>query len=140
MTRPPSSRRTSTASIRARYSRSTARICRPWTVSSSRSLRRWVVYARLPPESRRSTEMDEHPDAAAFRKAMAEPQNPQDMMDSLDDNVEWHEIGSAEPLRGKEAVVKRGTSGDLGNYQIESKLHDVVANDDHTIALMENTV
>ena len=84
--------------------------------------------------------MDEHPNAAAFRAAMAQPQNPQDMMDSLDDNVEWHEIGSAEPLRGKEAVVKRWTSGDLGNYQIESKLHDVVANDDHTIALMENTV
>ena len=37
-------------------------------------------------------------------------------------------------------MVKRWTSGDLGNYQIESKLHDVVATDDHTIALMENTV
>jgi len=54
--------------------------------------------------------------------------------------VEWHEIGTPEPLRGKDAVVKRWTSGDLGSAQFDSKVHDVVANDDHTIALMENTV
>lgn len=84
--------------------------------------------------------MDEHPNAAAFRKAAENPSDPEQMLNALDDNVEWHEIGSPEPLRGKEAVVKRWTSGDLGAYQIDSKLHDVVANDDHTIALMENTV
>jgi len=84
--------------------------------------------------------MDEHPNAALFRKFAANPANPQDMLNGLDENVEWHEIGNPEPLRGKEAVVKRWTTGDLGSYQIESKLHDVVANDDHTIALMENTV
>ena len=84
--------------------------------------------------------MDEHPNAALFRKLSQDPANVEDMLNALDDNVEWHEIGTAEPLRGKDAVVKRWTSGDLGSAQFDSKVHDVVANDDHTIALMENTV
>jgi len=84
--------------------------------------------------------MDEHPNAAMFRKAAENLSDPEQMLNALDDNVEWHEIGNPEPLRGKEAVVKRWTSGDLGSYQIDAKLHDVVANDEHTIALMENTV
>src|SRR5437016_13851272 len=48
--------------------------------------------------------MDEHPNAAAFRKTAENPSNPEEMMNALDDNVEWHEIGTPEPLRGKEAV------------------------------------
>ena len=84
--------------------------------------------------------MDEHPNAALFRKLSQDPANVEDLLNALDDNVEWHEIGTPEPLRGKEAVVKRWTSGDLGSAQFDSKVHDVVANDDHTIALMENTV
>ena len=82
--------------------------------------------------------MDEHPNATAFRKA-AESTNPEDILNGLADDVEWHEIGNPEPLRGKEAVVKRWTS-DLGGYKFDGKLHDVVANADHTVALMENTV
>ncbi len=82
--------------------------------------------------------MDEHPNATAFRK-MADSTNPEDMLNGLADDVEWHEIGNPDPLRGKEAVVKRWMS-DLGGFQVTTKLHDVVANDEHTIALMENTV
>jgi ketosteroid isomerase-like protein len=84
--------------------------------------------------------MDDHPNAAAFRRLAEQPADLDQMLDGLDENVEWHEIGNPEPLRGKEAVVKRWTSGDLGASQIDSNLHDVVANDEHTIALMENTV
>jgi len=84
--------------------------------------------------------MDEHPNAALFRKLSQDPANVEDMLNALDDNVEWHEIGNPEPLRGREAVVKRWTSGDLESAQFDTKVHDVVANDDHTIALMENTV
>ena len=84
--------------------------------------------------------MDEHPNAALFRKMSERADDPQAFLDALDDNVEWHEIGNPEPLRGKDAVVKRWTSGGLATYKIDSKLHDVIANDDHTVALLENTV
>lgn len=84
--------------------------------------------------------MADHPNAALFRSVMDESSSPEQMLDALDENVEWHEIGSPEPLRGKEAVTKRWTSSDLGSLQFKTKLHDVVANDEHVIALMENTV
>jgi ketosteroid isomerase-like protein len=83
--------------------------------------------------------MDEHPNAKLYRKWL-EASDPREMIEALDDNVEWHEIGNPEPLRGKEAVMKRWTSGDLGTDKFETKAHDVVANDDHTIALQETTV
>lgn len=85
--------------------------------------------------------MDEHPNAKAFREQQAamERGDFQVMVDGLDDDVEWHEIGNPEPIRGKQAVMERWNSGDLGDTQFTSQLHDVVANDDHTIALMETT-
>jgi ketosteroid isomerase-like protein len=47
-------------------------------------------------------------------------------------------IGAAEPVRGKEAMMK--SIGSLDDFQFSGKVHDVVANDDHTIALVETTV
>ncbi|MDP9272726.1 MAG: nuclear transport factor 2 family protein [Chloroflexota bacterium] len=86
--------------------------------------------------------MAEHPNAALFRE-MDTKLSAGDfgaMMDMLADDVEWHEIGRAEPLRGKDAVTARWTSGDLANYEFSGNTHDVVANDDHTIGLVETTV
>jgi uncharacterized protein len=54
------------------------------------------------------------------------------------DDVVWHMIGAAEPVRGKEAMMK--SIGSLDDFQFSGKVHDVVANDDHTIALVETTV
>jgi len=82
--------------------------------------------------------MAEHPNAARARE-MIEAMNRGDMQ-ALDgyiaDDVVWHEIGRAEPRRGKAALAASGLGGD---YQIQGKLHDVVGNDDHTVALVEAT-
>jgi uncharacterized protein len=86
--------------------------------------------------------MAEHPNAALFRE-MDTKLTAGDfgaMMDMLADDVEWHEIGRTEPLRGKDAVTARWTSGDLANFEFSGKTHDVVANDDHTVGLVETTV
>ena len=84
--------------------------------------------------------MADHPNAATFRKLLDafNTGDMQDMSDRLDDNVVWHEIGRAEPIRGKAALAAR-TSGAASSYTIEGKLHDVVANDDHLIALVDAT-
>ena len=83
--------------------------------------------------------MAEHPNATRARE-MIEAMNKGDMMalDSyIDDDVVWHEIGRAEPRRGKAALAAAGLSA--GDYKIQGKLHDVVGNDDHTVALVEAT-
>jgi ketosteroid isomerase-like protein len=54
----------------------------------------------------------------------------------LADDVVWHEIGRSEPLRGKDAL--RADMGG-GDYQITYRMHDVIANDDHTVILGEAT-
>jgi uncharacterized protein len=85
--------------------------------------------------------MAEHPNAARARE-MIEIMNRGDMMaldPYIDDNVIWHEIGRSEPRRGKAALAAAGADS-AGDYQIQGKLHDVVGNDDHTVALVEATV
>ncbi len=54
------------------------------------------------------------------------------------DDVIWHEIGRAEPKRGKEALRASGPGGSA-DYEIMGTLHDVLASDDHAIALVEAT-
>jgi ketosteroid isomerase-like protein len=84
--------------------------------------------------------MPEHPNAAMVRELLDgfNSGNMAGLTERLADDVEWHEIGRAEPIRGKAALGAR-MSGATGDYTIEGKLHDVVANDDHTIALVEAT-
>lgn len=82
--------------------------------------------------------MADHPNAALARSAM-DSLNSGDfaaMADLLADDVVWHEIGRAEPRRGK-AEMGAVTSGQ--DYEITAKLHDVVANDEHVIALVDAT-
>ena len=88
--------------------------------------------------------MAEHPNAALVRRAM-QAMNEPDMSKADDeraivdaflaDDIIWHEIGRAEPRRGKEEL--RATSaedwGPVTDFKYE--IHDIVANDDHTIAL-----
>ena len=83
--------------------------------------------------------MDEHPNAALVRK-MTESFNSgdlQQMADMVADDIEWHEIGRAEPIIGKEALAARFGmgSGTPPPYEITGSTHDVIANDDHTIVL-----
>ncbi len=52
--------------------------------------------------------------------------------------MEWHEIGRAEPTRGKQALAQRYAES-VGDFEIQVDLHDVLATDDHAIQLMNVT-
>lgn len=84
--------------------------------------------------------MSDHPNAALVRKAL-EQMSTGDMseqMDVLADDIEWHEIGRDEPIRGREALMARfGEMPEGGSITLD--VHDVVGNDDHTIALVTAT-
>jgi len=79
----------------------------------------------------------EHPNATLARE-MTDAFDRGDMA-ALDrfiaDDVVWHEIGRAEPRRGKAALAAMAEA----DYTITGTLHDVVAGDEHTIALVEAT-
>ena len=82
--------------------------------------------------------MADHPNAALARKAMDGFNNGdmEGISAFLADDVVWHEIGRVEPRRGlAEMVASMGSS----DFEITAKVHDVVANDDHTIALVDAT-
>ncbi len=81
----------------------------------------------------------EHPNAALVRAGLDafNAGDMQAMTDLLDENVVWHEIGNPEPVRGTAALAARMPS--QSDAQITGKLHDVIANDDHTVALISAT-
>ncbi|HEV7200430.1 MAG TPA: nuclear transport factor 2 family protein [Candidatus Limnocylindria bacterium] len=56
----------------------------------------------------------------------------------LSDDVEWHEIGRADPIRGKAALAER-FAGALPEWQITTEVHDMLANEEHAIALVTAT-
>jgi ketosteroid isomerase-like protein len=85
--------------------------------------------------------MADHPNAAKVRAAsdaMEQGGDVASQMDLVDDNVVWHEIGSDEPVRGKQALMERYASMPEG-ASIKVDTHDVVANDEHAIALVTAT-
>jgi ketosteroid isomerase-like protein len=83
--------------------------------------------------------MAEHPNAAKAREIMdAFNRGDVPAIDGLiADDVIWHEIGRSEPRRGKAALMEAAPG--VVDYEITAKLHDVVANDDHTVALVDAT-
>ena len=83
----------------------------------------------------------EHPNATTFREMDAAMQQGDwaTVATYLDDDVVWHEIGSSEPKRGKAGMMGQEPGGAAADYDIKYAVHDVVANDDHTIALGEAT-
>jgi ketosteroid isomerase-like protein len=84
--------------------------------------------------------MEEHPNAVLVRRSLEalNSGDVQSLVGLLDDDVEWHEIGRIEPIRGKAALAERFGS-ELSDAEFTGKIHDVVANDEHTIALVETT-
>jgi ketosteroid isomerase-like protein len=85
--------------------------------------------------------VDEHPNATAFRRVLdaMDSGDMQSAMEALADDVEWHEIGRAEPIRGKATMMERFTSGEGAGWDITGETHDVLANDEHAIALVNAT-
>lgn len=83
--------------------------------------------------------MDEHPNATLYRRAMeaimaGEPSAGEYFADDL----VWWQIGSSEPIRGKQNVMEAMSAYEGVDFQVD--LHDVVANDEHVVGLVEATV
>ena len=79
--------------------------------------------------------MAEHPNATVVRE-MNEAMNSGDMeaaASRVADNIVWHEIGRAEPRRGKAELA--ASMSEWAGYNITWELHDLLANDDHVIGL-----
>jgi ketosteroid isomerase-like protein len=84
--------------------------------------------------------MEDHPNAALFRR-MSQAADVGDFTsysDAIADDVEWWEIGAGQPIRGKDALFER-MQGLMGQGTISTDLHDVIANDEHTVALVNAT-
>ena len=85
--------------------------------------------------------MADHPNAAKIRALSEEMEQTGDMSRSFDmvsDDVVWHEIGSDEPVRGKQALMERFAGMPEGG-SIKTETHDVVGNDEHVIQLVTAT-
>jgi ketosteroid isomerase-like protein len=78
--------------------------------------------------------MEEHPNATLFRNAMESGEYGE----NIADDVEWWEIGSPEPVRGRAALFAR-MEEQARLWEITPQLHDVVANDEHLVALVNAT-
>ena len=84
--------------------------------------------------------MADHPNVSLVR-GMFDAMNGGDMpaaSDALADDVEWHEIGRSEARHGK-AALGEAMNGAAVDYTITGALHDVIANDDHAVALVDAT-
>ena len=85
--------------------------------------------------------MAEHPNAAAIRTVQERAEQSGDIMSAMDmlaDDIVWHEIGSDEPIRGKQALMER-FAGMPEGASITTETHDVVANDEHAVQLVTAT-
>lgn len=84
--------------------------------------------------------MEEHPNASVVREALTAFNRGdfEQFAAMVADDVNWYEVGASEPLRGKEAVFSSLGSGGQDS-EIQAEVHDVVANDVHTLALINAT-
>jgi uncharacterized protein len=85
--------------------------------------------------------MQEHPNAAMVRRALEAFNRGeiQEFADVVADDVVWHQIGDPEVVRGKQALAASMPGEGQVDWEITADVHDVVANDEHTIALVNAT-
>ena len=79
----------------------------------------------------------DHPNAALVRRALEafNAGDPQEYGAILADDIVWHQIGDR-TLHGTEELAATMPSPDSGE-SITTEVHDVIANDEHVIALVE---
>ena len=83
--------------------------------------------------------MDEHPNAVLYRRAFeAFTRGDGSAADLIADDIVWWQIGSAEPVRGKAALLE--SMSRMEGLDFEVDLHDVTASDDHVVGLVRATV
>lgn len=83
--------------------------------------------------------MADHPNAAKYREVTEafNTGNMEAMSEYVADDVEWWYIGGEQPARGKQALMEMNRA--LGDAEIKVDLHDVIANDEHLVALVNAT-
>ena len=83
--------------------------------------------------------MADHPNVAVVRDYL-NAMTSEDMQASanfLSDDVEWHEIGRSDAIHGKAALAERFSGDGLGDVEFTGgSTHDIIANDDHVVALL----
>jgi len=83
--------------------------------------------------------MSEHPNAELYRRAMeAFMSGDPAAADMVADDIVWWQIGSPEPVRGRQAVVDSMSAFEGVDFQVD--IHDVTASDDHVVGLVQATV
>ncbi len=84
--------------------------------------------------------MTDHPNAELYRKAFGAFMSGEDPSGAgISDEIVWWQMGTPEPLRGKQAVLE-SMAGLPEGIQFNIDVHDVVANDDHVVALINANV
>jgi uncharacterized protein len=80
--------------------------------------------------------MQEHPNATLVRQMQSSMDNGDwaALDNFVADDIVWHEIGRAEPRRGKQEMAPPPGEGE-SDFDIKYDMHDVVADDDHTVVL-----
>ena len=79
--------------------------------------------------------MPDHPNATIIRGIYdSEDLSPYDI---VTDDVVWHVIGRDEPYRGKAQIPRGARNADW--EIISDSTHDIIANDEHAIGLIEVT-
>ena len=82
--------------------------------------------------------MTEHPNVTVAREA-SEAMARGDIETAagyLADDIVWHEIGRAEPRRGKAELMAGAGATD---FEITGQIHDVVGSDEHAVVLVDAT-
>lgn len=82
--------------------------------------------------------MAEHPNAVAFRQAVADmlQGNFERFRDLLASDVVWHEAGNPQALQGREAVMGVFEGMEASGMEFDDDLRVVLANDEHLAAFI----
>lgn len=85
--------------------------------------------------------MGEHPNASLYRRYLEglAAGDVDTVVSMIAPDVIWHEPGGELAIHGRDALVERMRAV-TGGFDVRFDLHDVLANDEHTVALYEMTV